>query len=636
MLNSYTHKPLKDMKTLILCCLFFLPITASAQIFPDQITVRRVQSLDSSIAGLERTSTNVASVPQFKEKFTETVKGKKEQRPATVLPDSLSNTSFTRQSVLQYADTTSKDSTERLIKILKLHEPFQNKEQLAYYINLIRNFETIVQLYEVYQESVAKIVKCHQRPDSLFIQEKLQYLELVKSQYEFLESQIYSLYRNSDFSKQWFKGFMFYHDNDFLLVGPFKKMNRDRDYTGGARLEVLTDQFKLRFFSDIFHQLGSVNSKLLFNNEYILSYQGFFYGVEAYTPYIRFGSDSTLAPKGESQLMEMSYDIDRPFASFQYFGRSKYYLHYTGAWRAKLDTRIGWIGKDAGRKVQDVLHRDITLASVHVNRWEDQIGNGGRLAFNLDYNLDVTLFSRDGDLFNPLRQFDSSDSARVKYGRKRVNIYMPVTLQYGNVISAGAVGLGFSNRSFKDRGGNYGFIYPESRFVKSSSSLKNWIRRTFYYSVESRLKYVVHNSLIQGVGIFRTLESDQDGTDDEFLSKRKLIPYDGTDPSLNFNPKDGEMNKWVWSIDIALSVKLRKSTLFFAQSFNTREYRYNKQAVDAVVNFANSNVPGQNFTWNNYRDFVDSKEQYAVNQIDRKLYNSRIRGFGRLGFLFEF
>ncbi|MDQ6477916.1 lipid A-modifier LpxR family protein [Dyadobacter sp. LHD-138] len=600
----------------------------------------RVQKLDTTISAYQKQTKKVSSGSEYNKGLLErgvapkdTLKSDSIQiNPAPgVKPKNITTEIKTER------DSAILDKTQELIRVLDLRNPAGNEDSLSFYLDQIRNYETMVFLMTAYQVEVDSLERNFENSKSVFLEKQRRNLKQVKRQYQFLENQIYSIYRDSNISNDWFRAFMAYHDNDFLLLPPFgKKMNKDRDYTGGARLEILTDQFKLRFFSDLFNQLWFINGSELFNNKFILSYQGIFYGVEAYTPYIRFGSDSTIALNGENALRDMSYNVDRPFASFQYFGRSKYYLHYTGAWRAKLETKIGWIGKDAGRKVQDILHRDITLASVHVNRWEDQIGNGGRLAFNLDYSLDLMLFSRDGDVFKPKRPDNES---KETYRKRRINIYTPVELHYGNVLTAAGAGIGFSNRSFKDRSGNYGFMYPESRFVKSKFRIVNWIRHTFYYSVETKLRYVIHNSLIQGVGVFKTRESDQDGTDDEFLSKRKLIPYTGPaplDPLLNYNFKEGRLINWIWTTDFSLSMKLRKSTLFITQSFNTREYKYPSRYVDEVVQFANQKTPLGSSTWNENRREIDKEEKYAVNQIDAKLYNARIRGFGRVGFLFEF
>jgi hypothetical protein len=89
------------------------------------------------------------------------------------------------------------------------------------------------------------------------------------------ENQNFMTYSPPRVSNKAVKSVGFYHDNDLFPTGI---KNEDRNYTGGGRLFITTDLFKLRLFD-------------FFKKSNVLSYQTLFVGGEAYTPRVQYNSD---------------------------------------------------------------------------------------------------------------------------------------------------------------------------------------------------------------------------------------------------------------------------------------------------------------------------------------------------------
>ncbi|NBA87704.1 DUF2219 family protein [Emticicia sp. CRIBPO] len=622
------------MKRLIITLIALTPCFATAQT-DDRERVAGIIELDERIAGIIKASINKNT------KFNEVdvpVQNNQQMNQPIKLNEAVGawntpvlQTEFDKKTTVidkkRYLETfTIKQMVDELICLLGIEDTSLPKEKVEFYLDNIRYYQTIFQVHERLRIAVKDNDKLKLEDRKVYIKKVLENMDLIKYQYEFLLDREYTLYRNTNLSNKLIKGINIYHDNDFLFIKPLSVLNNDRDYTGGIRIEVTTDQLKMRFLSEIFE-----DSKF-FNNSNVLTYQSLFFGVEAYTPYIRFGQE-------EATLRDSVYYVDRPFASFQYFGRTRYRLHYTGKWRLRNEMKIGWIGKDLGKKGQDVLHRDITIASTHVEKWDNQIGDGGRLAINFDYYGDLMLYSVDGDMFKPNRQYSVTEYKKHK--RRSLHFYAPFEVHAGNQYTGLGGGLGLSNISFKDRSGGYDFNIPPGRRADKGSQFGRWLQRSISLSVETKLKHVIHNSMLQGVGWFTTKESDSDGSDDEYKSVRKLMGYEykeGDKPEDNYNVKDGKINRWIFNTDFSVSLKQKKTTIFLTYSFNTKEYRYAEADIQKVVKFANSpsTIPGKtHLTWNQVRQDNISEKKYAQDIITTKLFDQKIRGYGRVGLNFQ-
>ncbi len=514
--------------------------------------------------------------------------------------------------------------TTQLIDYLQLHDSAISPTSIATNLDKIRNYETIYFFFEKFRDDLKSLNIQKVALPNINLLKLRENLKLVENQLVFLTEEEYSEYKNADVSKQLIKGVNFYHENDFLLT-PIP-WNSDRENTGGGRLEVTTDLLKMRLLPFI-------------NNSKILTYQGFFYGIDAYTPYIRFGD-------GEEILRDMSYKIDRPFGSFQYFGRSKYRINYNGVWKLKTDFRVGSIGKLGGQKVQDVLHRDINVESVHVQGWENQIANGGRLAFNIDHFFDLSLFSQDGDIFRPKRRYYPNT---YKSGRNWLNIYSPVELRLGHEMTSYGFGLGISNISLKDRSGTSFFNIPDHRFNTTlrggHEGFKNvWdrVRKSVFLGAEFKYRRLIHNSLLEGFGVFpKSKELDRDGIQDERTSSYYL----------NSSLSKGTVNRNIAIFNTFFAIKIKKTTFFWNHSLNTREFSFEDIYINNVVNFANkpnypntlirkiniesqkANIPllQENSTINEVRKYLKENNFYAIDEITKDLYTRKWYGYGTIG-----
>lgn len=257
-------------------------------------------------------------------------------------------------------------------------------------------------------------------------------------------------YRYYAAERQIIKGVRIHTDNDLFAMYD----NRDHEYTGGLRVELITDYLRVKLLS--------------FRPDYkFLSYQSFFFGFEGYTP----DQLNVFDP----QLLNPN---DRPFASFQYFGRSRNIMAREGHFRISSELRVGLIGGDFGRNFQRIIHRDIT-DSENNNGWDFQIANGGRLA--LQYDL----------VYDWQYQFEKRSS-----GAKR-NLY----LNYGFIANIGSVKLAatpvltITNKSFFDKNPHYS-IHVGEHF--GNRSLWNQIRSTLFYEASIRPELVLYNAMLQG------------------------------------------------------------------------------------------------------------------------------------------
>lgn len=351
-------------------------------------------------------------------------------------------------------------------------------------------------------------------------------------------------------SKKWIKSFHIYHDNDVLL---FSKINADRDYTGGFRFELTTDQLKMKLF------------KKFGNSDNILSYQSLFLGGEGYTPYIRF-SEQQLKERNVFYELDSSRDFfsqpsldsiqqylrdnqqltDRPFASFQYVGRGKYRLHHAGFFRSESLFKIGKIGGLVGENIQAVIHQDLNVGSQRVLNWKDQIASGGRLAFNIEHQIDISVFGVD-------RWLSWQKSGNIKRNKfaENLNLYIPVELAIGTVQTHIGTGIALSNKSFRTTSG-----HNDIHGVRLSNLWTKLWHNT-YVDIKYRYRYVVHNSMLEGVGIVNTFQDDP--LDDEAVTVYSL--------------RDKDINRCLHRVSFQIGFRLNKITFYYKQErFINKEF----------------------------------------------------------------
>jgi hypothetical protein len=277
--------------------------------------------------------------------------------------------------------------------------------------------------------------------------------------------------------------------------------NDDRDYTGSLLIEIGTDY------------MNSLRRRPL------KTYQTILYGFDVYTPYFKdkkvFPADTSHNPK------------DRPHASFQYYGWSKKVLDRNNSSRTTWTIKVGKIGGSAGAKFQNTLHQDVSY-SPRPRGWGAQIANNGRFGISIEG-----------------KQEFCQKSFFHKYAKGKPNGFWNM---YSSFITEEKVGTYMSNLSGGLQISNKSFQQNNSNFINHR------IRQTvdsrlhhFMYRVSFMTTYVKHNTMLEGYGIFKCREKDND----------PLTPpsryYLGT----------GQIQRFTYVFNYTLSYTSRYATFFY-------------------------------------------------------------------------
>jgi len=334
--------------------------------------------------------------------------------------------------------------------ILELNKPAANIKELKYFLSKIQHLETAFQVQQKLEKFIEDELKNNPYVDEPALTENM---KAVKKHMAYLTDNQYVNYAVTSQSKSIIKGVNVLHDNDILAF-----QDEDRDYTGGVFVEITTDYLKMRVLPRV-------------NDDRWLSYQGLFYGVEAYTPEIR---DTVIFNT------PTSYDsTDRPFASYKYFGRSKYRIHYKGIYRMKGFYKFGTIGGDLSNYAQSMIHRDVS-GSVNPMGWDSQVGYPGRWAFQYDEYYEAMLFSGQGDIWNHRRKLKNSNFLN------KINISGKIGWHLGWQLNAVDFGLAISNKNFRDQSGGNDIRLPKGKKFQ------------YLLMAEINYRYVAQNTMLEG------------------------------------------------------------------------------------------------------------------------------------------
>lgn len=403
---------------------------------------------------------------------------------------------------------------------------FDNPELFKIELDMINHIETITWLEFVYQQEIDDIEKSIANNaiySSYSPTLMMDRLKKINERMDYLFSKDISLYKFTDRSDKAIKFLYVEHANDFLSVPMY---NDDRDMTGSFRFEVGTDLFKMRLNSSPKERVWNMNSR----NWY--SYQTLFIGGEGYTPYLRdttiFNSPATFDP------------LDRPYASFIYFGRSKHRLYRNGKIRTFSQTKIGTIGSDKAGGVQSLIHRDITIGSLTPNGWESQIAYGGRTAISYEFLYEYLILT-NGWLFS----YGPSQN-RLSNFPKWVNLSTIKELKVGHDMTSLSFGANLSTTDFKNSGGYYLPFTKEKRMFQNTEIILNYRFLT---------RYVIHNSMLEGYGIFKHAPDE-----------------DVTTPVDNHFLKGSEIERWLFIHELNLNIRLKYVGIIIKQSFMSPEY----------------------------------------------------------------
>lgn len=242
------------------------------------------------------------------------------------------------------------------------------------------------------------------------------------------------------------------HEND--VFGP---NNRDENYTGGLKLEVLTPQWGQ--FWQPFFRFKQVKS---------LNIQRIAFGGTGYTPQDLAASTIVLN--------------DRPYASLVYGSIGNTSYSPTNKWLVQSDLIIGWMGTKSPGQLQAYLHRNNWLGSTRPVPlgWDNQIGFDGAMIAN--YNTRVQYFLSD---YNPKSKVSFVQTSLT--GRLDVGTYM-INLQGGFKLNL----LNWNSSILHDYNPSHP-TFNEEDFTVQPKKLR------FNLFIEPQMRLAAYNATLEGL-----------------------------------------------------------------------------------------------------------------------------------------
>lgn len=495
----------------------------------------------------------------------------------------------------------SKELIELLIEELKLNDNLKTIVEKERRMSCVKQFYTLY-LLEFYYS--------YNNNESVVPFDFNKNIKIIKSRLQEIESEEYVFYSSNEAKPIKFKSISLQHANDFLMIGD---LNQDRDMTGAFNLSIATDFFKARWFNiGWLHYLFTKTYPIEIARTPIVTYQTIDVGGVGFTPYIRY--------KDRTKIADLVYKMDRPFAFYTYLGRSKYRLWPRNRIRQRGQFQIGFLGLDAGRAVQASLHKDAIVSSQKVYGWENQIGSGGRLLFQLNHRWDFTIHNKD------IKPYFGS------------NLFVRTEGFLGGYLTALDVGLYWTSLNFKQTSGqnelNFNRRKGSSKIFKSNFLLEGGIR----------YRRVIHNSTLEGFGYFNTFINDKYDDEAESVYVLNQDYYQKFDNNFNTKwsypkpPKSqDDVIRNIVLIDFKVSVRFRKMMVYYCASFHTKEFEFDYlgdiDIENTILTNDNLNAENQNPNYNTiltneeYKTYFNSKVfDEIVKYQERKFY-----GFGTIG-----
>ena len=399
------------------------------------------------------------------------------------------------------------------MSLIKFYDASVDAETFASNIRNIKHFNTVHYLYEC-MKSWLELNELNKTTKNYKVMNEK--MTVLKKRLSELTDEKYYKFDYTDISHKKVKDIAVHVQNDLFVPG----MNRDMALTGGTQLEIGTDFLKMRLIPYI-------------NGDNILSYQTFSCGFYVYTPYIRDTDDS---------LKVLSYQHDRPFASTQYFGRTKYRLHRKGHIRHTGQFQLVILGGQVGPYVQKLLHKDVAVSSVKPIGWNNQIANGGRLGLKVYHKFDFMLASEHASIFNS-NKYRKRGSQRSFF--RYLNPFLSVDGQLSHEKTFLGASFTLSSRDFFNSSGNY-----------TDFKLKKLQKIRLDYVINARYQYIFHNSLFEDFGL--THRYDDDPFDDEYLSVYYL--------------QRDQMRRNVITVNFQINCRYRNATFFYHLALHTKEF----------------------------------------------------------------
>lgn len=340
-----------------------------------------------------------------------------------------------------------------------------------------------------------RAIKEDETETNYFFKEKI--LVEVSNYLNLLMSKKYPYYNYETKNKKAVKFIGIRTGNDlFTSLKGFPQKNLDRDYTGSLLLEIGTDY------------LNSLRKRPL------KTYQTFFYGFDVFTPSFY----DTFKFKNFNDFDT----LDRPHASFQYFGWSKKGLSKHDRIRWSTTIKLGKIGGKIGNQFQTVLHQDVSY-SLRPKGWDAQISNKGRLGFSLE----------------------TKHEWQFRESKGRANRFTNINLSFFNESK---VGTYMTNTTFGFQISNKSYSQTNHNFINQRTK-QGVINRMDHimYNISLNYTHVVHNTMLEGYGWFRTNENKND----KFT------------PTSIYTLDKSMINKNLLTINIRLAYTTRYATIFY-------------------------------------------------------------------------
>lgn len=409
----------------------------------------------------------------------------------------------------------------QLIPELKFNEP----DSFATRLSMISHVETITWLEMVVRKKIADlefiIESTNRYPTDSPALWKERLVEINKRMDELFEKE-FTLYRFTESSDKWLKGFYFEHGNDM-----FSAYNNDRDMTGSFRFEFITDQFKMRIFAG--EHWWNLNSRSWY------TYQTIFAGGEGYTPYLR---DTTIF--NSPTAVDSN---DRPYAAFIYYGYSKHRVFRNGKFRMNSRIKVGTIGSAQAGGLQSIIHRDLNAGAYTPNGWDSQIAKGGRIAIQYELMHEYAILGKEWLVCRALR--DKFDNQLQKFP-KFINLSIFDEIKYGHDMTSVGAGFNIGTCDFKKSGD---YIIPMAAGKNKYKNLGLALNYRFTY------RHVFHNSMLEGYGITSHVKDE-----------------DPSSPTDNYILTRNQIKPWVQIHEAQISFKLRYVSILYKATFISPEY----------------------------------------------------------------
>lgn len=492
------------------------------------------------------------------------------------------------------------DNWDELFSFLQLDQNIYNSTIIEANVSWIDDHKLLQYLSFIYRKQIDK--ECYSHVLN-FIKDRN--FEIIRKRLSVLEENRFVHYKSNEADLKKIKEIDLYMDNDFFTIGGF---NQDRDYTGGGALTVSTDYLAWRWVNlGWLRYLGK--NKLDKPHRIVMSYQTLSLGMSFYTPYIRYRNNFSLA--------DTLFQYDRPFGSYVYLERNKYRLWPKGLVRHKGSFQVGKIGSNVGRDIQAVLHRDATVQSQKVYGWDKQIANGGRWLVQLNHTADVLLFSTTNE-YQTI--FSQTSKNRIRQGFFKdfgFNLIGTGEAMYGGYLSTIGGGIKISSSDFTRTGG-------QKTVKKFSFNGNDIFEFGLTLDLGLRYRYIIHNSMLEGFGYHATYRDDK--YDDEFLSVYTLNQEFYESENLNESGKNtysrissslDQLERNIWLIDFGLNLRLRKMTIYWHMTFNTKEFKYKQIDYNGLTTLVD---PDDLIFYND--EVIPELNSYS----DRKFY-----GYGEVG-----